>query len=123
GLCLALGTRCVAQRAVEVVRPRVVVALDRSAGAAALQQDRTAVPADIDERAQLAVLVPRHEDRHTPRIGGEERSRLRNLLGAASVLPRAREDPRTIATQQLLSGVPGAWKRPRTCHRRGHSPA
>ena len=54
---LAVRARRCAQRAVEVVRPRVVVALDRLARAAALGQHRTAVAADVQERAQLAVAV------------------------------------------------------------------
>src|SRR6478672_10826742 len=44
---LALGARRGAQRTVEVVRPRVVVALDRAALAAALGEDGAAVAAYV----------------------------------------------------------------------------
>ena len=77
----------VAQRPVEVVRPRVVVALERRARAAAVHQHRAAVAADVQERAQLAVAVARDDDRHAAGVGREERARRGHLLGAAAVLP------------------------------------
>src|SRR6476619_317015 len=52
---LALGARRAAQRTVEVVRPRVVVALDRAALAAVLGEHRATITANVEERAQLAV--------------------------------------------------------------------
>ena len=49
---LALGPGRPTQRAVEVVRPRVVRALQRLAAAGALDDEMAAVPADVDEPAQ-----------------------------------------------------------------------
>ena len=52
----AVGARCRAERAVEPVRPGVVGALERLAPALALADERAAVAADVQERAQLRVL-------------------------------------------------------------------
>ena len=103
---LAIGARRGAQRAVEVVRPGVVVALDRLARAAALRQHGAAVAADVQERAQLAGTVAHDEDRDAAGVGRQERAGLGDLVGAAPVLPGAREDQAPLAAQQLLVGVP-----------------
>ena len=60
---LPVRARGRAQGAVEVVRPRVVGALERLAPALALADERAAVTADVHERAQLAFLVPHDDDR------------------------------------------------------------
>jgi hypothetical protein len=45
---------------------------------------------------QVAGCVPRDEHRDPAGVGREERARLRDLFGAAGVLPRAREDARAL---------------------------
>ena len=73
---LALRARCGAKRAVEVVRPRVVGALDRLALAVALAQDEAAVPADVDEPAQLPIAPADEDDRCLTHDRGGEVARL-----------------------------------------------
>src|SRR6476620_8924749 len=65
---LALGARRAAQRTVEFVRPRVIVALDRAALATALGEHGAAVSAHVEERAQLAVGIAGDDDRNAPRV-------------------------------------------------------
>ena len=64
---LALGPRRVPQRPVEVVRPRVVRALDRLALRVRLAEHVASVPADVHERAELAVAAADDEDRQRSR--------------------------------------------------------
>ena len=85
---LTVRARRRAQRPVELVRPRVVVALERRAFTAAVGEHRPAVPADVQERTELAVAVARDDDRHASRIGRDERLRVR---------PRALRDLRTAS--------------------------
>ena len=59
---LAVGARRAAQRAVQPVRPGVVGALDRLAPGVAVAERMAAVPADVDEPAQLAVAGTREDD-------------------------------------------------------------
>jgi hypothetical protein len=56
---LFFGPRRRAQRAVEAVGPGVVGALDRLAFPRALDEGEAAVPADVEERSQLAVVSRR----------------------------------------------------------------
>jgi len=57
-----LAPRRSAERPVELVRPRVVGALDRVAAARSLDEDRAAVPAHVQERAKLSRTVADDED-------------------------------------------------------------
>jgi hypothetical protein len=66
----------------------VVRALQRLALARAFRERKAAVPAHVEERAQLAVAGVRDDDRQAARVRGEERSRLRRLARVADVLPR-----------------------------------
>ena len=105
-LGLAVGARRRAERAVELVRPGVVGALERLAPALALADERAAVAADVQERAQLGVLAADDDDRDPARVAGEERTRLGDLVGAAGVLPGSPEDPLALEPQDGRVGVP-----------------
>ena len=67
---LALGPGRVPQRAVEVVCPRVVRALDRLALRVRLAEHMASVPADVHERAELAVAAADDEDGSEPAHAG-----------------------------------------------------
>ena len=99
----------------------MVVALEGVAAAAAVHQHRAAVAADVDERAQLALPVAGDEDRHAAGVGREVRARVGDLVGAAAVLPGAREDQRPLAAEHLLVAVPGERER-EVGGCRGHHP-
>jgi hypothetical protein len=88
---LALRARSGAERAVEPVRPRVVRALHRLPGVLALDEERSAVAADVEERARPA-LVPQDEHRHLAGPGGEPVADVLDAPGMADVLPRPPED-------------------------------
>src|SRR6266536_13496 len=118
---LAVGARRRAQRSVEGVRPGVVAALDRLAPAAAVDEHRAAMPADVQECLQLALLVADDEDRDAAGVRRQERTGLGDLVGPAGVLPGAREDPGALAAAGLLVAVPGEWERQRVS-RDGHAP-
>lgn len=64
------------------------------------------MPADVDERVQLARCVSGGEHGDPARVGREEGAGRRDLLGATRVLPRAREDVSALAAELLLVGVP-----------------
>ena len=69
---------CGAQAPVELVRPRVVRALDRRAPALALDEQRAAVPADVEEGAEEAVLARASDQNgHVAAARREERARIR----------------------------------------------
>ena len=90
---LALGARCAEERSVEVVRPGVVRALQGRAAALTVGHQMRAVPTDVLEAAQHAVLAPHSDDRDMADTAGEKRPRLDDGLGASEVLPGACEDP------------------------------
>src|SRR5262245_481615 len=104
-LGLAIRARCGAERPVEVVRPRVIRALHRLSGALGVDEERAAVPADIEERAH-AVLGPHDEHRDLARPGGEAVSYGLDLARVPDVLPGAAEDPLLLAAQHVRVGVP-----------------
>src|SRR5215211_4721291 len=87
-----IGARRGAKRAVERIRPRVVRALERRAVARAVGDDAAAVTADVDERAQLAVIRAGGDDRRSADRGGEVVSDPLQLRRVTDVLPRAGED-------------------------------
>ena len=102
----ALAARDLAQRAVEVVGPGVVGALERGAAPAALEHVVAAVAADVDERAEDAVRAAHDRERDGPGGDGDERAGLGDLVGAAGVLPAAPEDQLLLARQGVRVGVP-----------------
>ena len=67
--------------------------------------------ADVQERAQLALAVADDQDRDAAGVGREVRAGRGDLVGAAPVLPGAREDQAPLAAQQLLVGVPAERQR------------
>ena len=87
-----VGARRRAQRAVEAVGPRVVVALQRRAAPGARHDLRAAVAADVDERAQLAVAIAHDDDRHVARAAGEVRAGLGDEAEVPGVVPGRREE-------------------------------
>ena len=89
---LRVSARRVSQRAVEVVRPGVVRALQRLAASGALAEREAAVAADVDERAERLVAAADEDDGHVARAGGRERSRLGEIARVPDVLPAAAED-------------------------------
>ena len=103
---LAVAARDLAQRAVEVVRPRVVGALQRRARPLAVEDRVAAVAADVDERAQLAVAAADDHERHRAGVDAQEAAGLGDLVGAAGVVPAAPEDQLLLAREQLRVGVP-----------------
>ena len=115
---LALGARCRAERAVEAVGPRVVGALERLAPPLALADDRAAMAADVQERAQRRFLVADDDDRDAARVAGEERAGLGDLIGAARVLPGAPEDPLPLEPEHVRVRVPVEGKRAAVSDRR-----
>ena len=94
------------QRPVEAVGPGVVRALDRLSPPVLVHEHRAAVPADVEEAAQLAVAGAREQHRRVAGPDGRVRARLRDPLGVTDVLPRAREDPLLLAAQDLGRRVP-----------------
>ena len=110
---LPVCTRRRPQFSVEVVCPRVIVALQGLPPAATLEENRPAVAADVEERAQL--LVPPADDDHGDFADAarEELPRLGDVLGGTGVLPGMSEDPLLLPRQRLRVGVPA----PRQCLR------
>jgi hypothetical protein len=95
------------QPPVEPVGPGVVVALQRAAPSVRLpRDDGAAVTADVHERAQVAALVPRHDDRHPSGPRRQEGARLRDQLGGPRVLPAAVEDVLELAVERVGPDVP-----------------
>ena len=109
---LALRAGRLAQRAVELVRPRVVRALQRLAAAAAARDRVRAVAADVDEAAQDALAVAGDDDRDVARLGRHERAGRRDLLRRAAVLPGAGEDALALERRDAGIGVPRRGQRP-----------
>ena len=108
---LPAGARRRAQRAVEPVRPRVVVALKRRAAPGARDDLRAAVAADVDQRAQHAVAVAHHHHGHVAGAAGEVGARLGHQSKVAGVVPRGGEQPRALGRQHLGVGVPAVGQR------------
>ena len=93
----------------------MVRALEGRTVAAPLRDERAAVAADVQQRVQLAGAVAGDHDRHVADAAGEEVAGLRGMLGGASVLPAAAEDPLLLPSQQLRVGVPAPRKRALRC--------
>jgi hypothetical protein len=110
-LRLALRARRLAEPPVQLVRPGVVRALKRLPAATPLHERGAPVAADVQEGAQLADPVAHDEKRDVAAVGREKRARLGDLLGAARVLPCAREDPSLLAPQDPRVGVPREGQR------------
>src|SRR5215207_210620 len=86
---LSLRARRGAQRAVQVVRPRVIGALERLPAPSLLDDDRTAVPADVDERTLGAVVGLDEDDRDLSSPAGNDVPRISQ---PPNVVPGRTED-------------------------------
>src|SRR5215212_794108 len=106
---LALRPRRGVERPVERVRPGVVRALKTLPAAWLLDDDRAAVPADVDERALVPMLVSHDDDRHPPRPPRHDVL----LAEDADVLPRPPEDRLLLARQHRRLAVPPPRRRRR----------
>ena len=117
-----VAARDLAQRAVEVVGPRVVRALQRRAGAGAREHRVAAVAAHVDQRAQLAVAAADDRERDRAGVGAQVAARRGDLLGPPGVLPAAPEDPLAAraraAPGRRTSGRAGYGRRPGRRRRR-----
>ena len=111
-----LRARRAPKRAVEPVRPRVVGALDRLALARALCDREAAVPADVEEGAELAIACACDDDRRAAGARGRVRAGLRQLAEMPRVLPRSAEDALLLAPRisgslyQLYGSVFSTWR-------------
>ena len=103
---LAVGSRRRAQHPVEVVRPRVVRALQRLATALAFADERASVAAHVEERAELAVVAAHDEHGDVAGACCDEARGLRDLVGARDVLPAAAEDAFLLGGQHRRVDVP-----------------
>ncbi len=103
---LAVPAWCRAQRPVEVVRPRVVGALQRLAPADTVAEQVAAVPADVHERAERVVAAADEDDRDVAGPGRDERPRFGQVPGVADVLPGAPEDPLLLESGHRRVDVP-----------------
>ena len=94
----------------EIVGPGMIGAGEDAGLAAALRHLGAAVPAHVEERAQLAVAVARDEDRHAGIIVGAEGAGPGPLRGKA-------HQQRVLAEQDLPARVPDAADRCRPTRR------
>ena len=109
---LPVRSRRRAKLAVEPVRPRVVAALQRLAPAAPMGDDRAAMAADVQKRAQLIITRARHHYRRASGHGREERAGVGRLTLVADVLPGPREDALLLEAKDLGVRVPVPGKGP-----------
>ena len=99
------------ERAIELVRPAVVAALQGAALAAALGDQRAAVAAHVRKAAQRAVVTARDYDREAAELAGSERPGLDNVGGRTDVLPAEAQDGRAVALERLRGRVPVGGER------------
>ena len=100
------------RRAVELVGPAVVAAL-QGAAVAVLERDRVgAMPADVDEAVQLAVHVAGDHDGHVARLRDDVVAGARELLLGPDERPGAPEDALELEGVHRGVGVPARRDRP-----------
>src|SRR3954447_4713934 len=109
---LAIRARGSAQPPVEAVGPRVVGTLERLPRPRAGGNDMSPVPADVEERPQLAVPRACNNYRDLARRRREESARVSDLSQVARVLPGAGEDSLALAAKNVRIGIPGPGQRP-----------
>ncbi len=97
-----LGARRRAEGSVQIVGPGVVRALQRPSVAGLLDHDRSAVPADVDERSLGSVGVPDEHDRHLACPAWLDVA----LSEAADVVPGAPEDRLFLVREHRRIAVP-----------------
>jgi hypothetical protein len=87
------------KRAVEVICPRVVRALERAPGASAAgEHAAAAVAADVEERAYLGVLAADQQQRYAGRLGGDD------VAGVGQVGAQP-DDERPAAEERVRLGL------------------
>jgi hypothetical protein len=104
-------TRRGPQAPVEPVGPGVVAALQRLAVAASLDEDRAAVPADVEEGVQLSGAVVGDDHGYVADPAGEVVAGRGHVIGRPCVLPGMTEDALLLSAQQLGLGVPAPRQR------------
>jgi hypothetical protein len=83
----------------------VVAALQPARGAVAGDDPVAAVPADVEEAVQFAVLAAGHDHRQGADVAGHDRTRLGQPLTGGKVLPAVREDRRQLELVHVLVEV------------------
>ena len=71
----------------------------------------TTMPADVDERAELALAVPKDDDWNVSGPRCEELARLGNVGHDPDVLPGPPEDPLSLDRQERRIRVPRCGER------------
>ena len=115
-----------AQAAVEAVDPRMIgTGQDRLAPAPFRHHDRPAMPADIVEDPDHAVVIAHDDERHAGHLHRRDVSRLGNVVTETGKHPCAGEDSLVLRLQPLGAGVAFVGKaaavsgrRPEPRHRR-----
>ena len=101
-----------AERAVEVVGPAVIVALQRLAIAGAFEHDLApAMTAYVGERADRAARITNDHDRQIAQIRREEIADATDLRGMSDVLPRAMKDSFLLSLKDGVIDVPSRGQR------------
>ena len=90
----------------------MVRALERRAAAFAVRDEVRAVAADVLEASELTVTPAHGDDGDVPGTARDVSARLVERVGAADVLPGAREDPLALESCDRGVRVPGRGKRP-----------
>ncbi len=90
----------------------MVAALQQLAAAILHRHRVRAVPADIDEAVQLALGVPRHDDRHATRLADHVVARRGELRLGTEQRPAVGEDPLVLELRHGGIGVPAGRQRP-----------
>src|SRR5207342_3115683 len=110
GLTLRAGRS--PQRSVQVVRPRVVRALERLAAAGALDDEVPAMAADVDQPAKRSILPAYDGDRNVPDLRREVRPGLGDPVRRSRVRPCPSKQPLALELEEAGIGVPARWERP-----------
>ena len=101
-----------AERAVEVVGPSVIVALQRLAIAGAFEHDLApAMTAYVGERANRAARIANDHDRQIAQIRREEIADATDLRGMSDVLPCAMKDSFLLSLKHAVIDVPSRGQR------------
>src|ERR1700735_1998419 len=111
-LALLILTRRGAQRAVEVVSPSVIVALQRLAIAGAFENNLApAMPAHVGKRANRFFSIPHNHDRDVTQKRREKIPDVGHLPSMSHVLPRAMKDPVLLSLKTLGLDIPSSRQR------------
>src|SRR5579875_3515027 len=101
-----------AQRAIKVVRPGVIVALQRlSASTFSKHKLGTAMAADVDKGVNRAVLVASQYQWNIAYARSEEAARLVKLFCETGELPGVTKYTRLLRREYRWIGIPCSWQR------------